>query len=174
MLTSELVLQRISYSGTTWFRSRAGGKIQHVSGRRRDHAIHRRFSLEARSIIESVLSVTFVMLRFRKSKAPVPSTPTHLAELIHGLGSRRKPGALVVSSAAIALSISSAFSDNRDASSDGRVIARGTAWGAAHSATKMALDVVKESSDSFIPLKAVTGALSVLMKSYNSVSVSCL
>jgi len=42
----------------------------------------------------------------------------------------------------------------------------------AYSAVRMAVDVVKESSDMFLPLKAVTGAMSALMKNYD-VSPAC-
>ena len=40
-------------------------------------------------------------------------------------------------------------------------------WGTAYEAAKIAIDIVNESSDMFLPLKAVVGALSVLIKNYD-------
>ena len=40
-------------------------------------------------------------------------------------------------------------------------------WGTAYEAAKIAIDIAKESSDMFLPLKAVVGALSVLIKNYD-------
>jgi hypothetical protein len=40
-------------------------------------------------------------------------------------------------------------------------------WRAAYAAVRMAVEVTKESSDLFPPLKAVVGAMSVLMKNYD-------
>jgi len=82
--------------------------------------------------------------------------------------------ALAATSATIALSIGSAFPDTRDASSSGATVqARDTGWKTAYDAIRMAVETIKESSDMFLPLKAVVGAVSVLMKNYD-VSVSCL
>ena len=76
--------------------------------------------------------------------------------------------ALAASSTAIALSISSAFPDSRDKSSDGNVVPRrDTAWQTAYVAARMAVEIAKESSDMFLPLKAVVGAISVLIKNHD-------
>ena len=116
------------------------------------------------------------MHRLRKSKSPVDppvSTPTRPAELVQTLTSQRDPRAIAASSTAIALSISSAFCDTRDTPSDGaNVRGRDTGWQTAYTAAKMAVEIAKESSDMFLPLKAVVGAISVLIKNYD-VSVSC-
>lgn len=40
-------------------------------------------------------------------------------------------------------------------------------WKTAYGAARMAVDIAKESSDMFLPLKAVVGALSVLIKNYD-------
>ena len=40
-------------------------------------------------------------------------------------------------------------------------------WKTAYGAAKMAVDIAKESSDMLLPLKAVVGALSVLIKNYD-------
>lgn len=42
-----------------------------------------------------------------------------------------------------------------------------SAWQTAYSTAKMVVDITKESSDMFLPLKAVVGALSVLIKNYD-------
>lgn len=128
-------------------------------------------NLEAESIIELVWVSTFAMPRFFKSKRPADvsvSTPTSPAELIQNLSSQRGPKALAASSTAIALSIGSAFYDTPGTSIDGDTVRKRDAiWQTAYSAAKMALEVAKESSDMFLPLKAVTGAMSVLIKSYD-------
>lgn len=112
---------------------------------------------------------------FRKSKQPadIPvSTPVRPADLVQDLVLRRKSRVLAASSTAIALSIGSAFSDTTDTFSGGAT-ARGTGWQTAYAAAKMAVETIKESSDLFPPLKAVVGAMSILIRSYD-VSVSVL
>ena len=42
-----------------------------------------------------------------------------------------------------------------------------SAWQTAYSTAKMVVDITKESSDMFLPLKAVVGAISVLIKNYD-------
>ena len=116
------------------------------------------------------------MPRFRKSKLPVDtpdSTPTPPTELIKQLTSRRDSRALVVSSTAIALSIGSAFYGTRDTPGGGATV-RGTdsGWETAYDAVRMAVEITKEASDMFPPLKAALGAVSVLIKNCD-VGVSC-
>ena len=117
------------------------------------------------------------MPRFRKSKPPADisvSTPTSPAQLVQDLASRRDSRALAASSTAIALSIGSAFYDTRNTPSDGAAVqGRDTGWQTAYNAAKMAVEITKESSDMLLPLKAVVGAVSVLIKNYD-VSMSCL
>jgi hypothetical protein len=80
--------------------------------------------------------------------------------------------ALAASSTAIALSISSPIYEHDDTPSDGAAVQeRDTTWQTAYAAVKMAIEITKESSDMFLPLKAVVGAMSVLIKNYD-VSVS--
>ena len=114
---------------------------------------------------------------FRKSKQPADMPASTLippVDLVQDLVSQRNSGALAASSAAIALSISSAFSDARGTSSDGTTVQGGdTGWQTAYSAVRMAVETIKESSDLCLPLNAVVGAISVLMKNYE-VSESCL
>ena len=133
--------------------------------------------LEVELIIALISSPTFAMPRFRKSKKQKDdsvSTPTSPADLVRGMASQRNSMALAATSAAIALSIGSAFSDTRDTSSGGPPIQeRDTGWQTAYDAIRMAVETIKESSDMFLPLKAVVGAVSVLMKNYD-VSASYL
>lgn len=118
------------------------------------------------------------MRRLRRSKSsgdvPAPtSTPTFPVGLVRKLASRKKSKALVLSSASIALSIGSAFSNTQDTPSDGDTgRGRVSGWQTAYAAAKIAVEITKESSDMFLPLKAVVGAMSVLMQNYD-VSVSC-
>ena len=104
----------------------------------------------------------------RRSKKPGVSIPTPPSELLQNLIFKRDPKALAASSTALALTIGSAFSDLQDASSDGGdVPGRDMAWKAAYGAARMAVEVTKESSDMFPPLKAVVGAVSILIRNYN-------
>ena len=110
------------------------------------------------------------MSRLSKSKLPAvsaPISPTELARKFKSLpqGDSRT---LAASSTAIALSIASPFYDTPGASDDGAAV-QGTdmAWQTAYGAAKMAVEIAKESSDMFLPLKAVVGAVSVLIRSYD-------
>jgi len=108
----------------------------------------------------------------RRADTPTP-TPTPPAELVPDLTSQRDPRALAALSATIALSVGSAFNDTRGTSSDGPTVqGMDTVGQTAYSAVRMAVGVVKESSDMFPPLKAVAGAMSALMKNYD-VSLAC-
>ena len=109
-----------------------------------------------------------------KSRSPTdPSTPTPHAKLVKDFASRRDSRALAATSTAIALSIGSAFYDTRETSGDDAAIrGKDTGWKAAYGAARMAVKISKESSGMFPPLKAVVGAVSVLIKNYD-VSVSC-
>jgi hypothetical protein len=96
------------------------------------------------------------------------STPTHPAELLQDLTSLRDFRALAISSAATVLPISSAFYDTPNTPNDvATVRGRDTGWQTAYNAVRMAVEITKESSDLFLPLKAVVGAMSVLIKNYD-------
>ena len=107
------------------------------------------------------------MPRFRKSEAPgdIPaSTPTSPAELVK----KRDLGALATLSAGIALSIGSTPNDTCDTPSDGAAVQGMDALlQTTYAAVRMAVEVTKESSDLCLPLKAVVGAMSVLMRNYD-------
>ena len=101
------------------------------------------------------------MRNFRKSKAPADTSP---AELVKKKDSR----VLATLSAGIALSIGSTPDDTYGTPSDGTTVQgmdaiRQTTYAIA----RMVVETTKESSDLFLPLKAVVGAMSVLMKNYD-------
>jgi hypothetical protein len=113
------------------------------------------------------------MSRFHKLKPPT-DIPVSTTELVQNLTSQRDYRALAASSTAIALSIGSAFSDANNTPSDGATVrGRDAGWQTAYNAARMAVEIAKESSDMFLPLKAVVGALSVLITNYD-VGISCL
>jgi hypothetical protein len=132
--------------------------------------------LEVKSILELIWPATFVMPRLRKSKPLADisvSTPAYPAELVQNLTSQRDSRVLAATSTAIALSIGSAFYNTRDTSSDGAAVrGRDAGWQTAYAAARMAIEIANGSSDMFLPLKAVVGAMSVLIKNYD-VGVSC-
>ena len=74
---------------------------------------------------------------------------------------------LAASSSAIALSIGSPSCDPSDIGSDKAGSSKESCWKAAYGAARMAVEVAKESSDALFPLKAVMGALDVLIKNYD-------
>ena len=110
---------------------------------------------------------------FRKSKLPTDAPAPALrppAKLVQNLTSLPQggPAALAASSTAITLPVGSTLSNIRDPSTDGTTArGRDRGWQTAYSAAKMAVEIAKESSDMFLPLKAVVGAMSVLIKSYD-------
>lgn len=114
-------------------------------------------------------------LRKSKPSANTPApTPTSLAEIVQNLMSRKDTKALAASSATIALSIGSAFNNTRGASNDGATVQGMDAIGqTVYAAVRMAVEFTKESSDLCLPLKAIVGAMSALIKNYD-VSTSCL
>ena len=77
---------------------------------------------------------------------------------------------LAASTSAIALSFASPPCDSADTALDETGSSQESHWGTAYEAAKMAIDFANASSDMFLPLKAVVGALSVLIKNYD---VSC-
>jgi len=75
--------------------------------------------------------------------------------------------ALAPSSSSIALSIDSPLCDPSDTGADEAGSSKESGWRTAYGAARMALEIAKESSDMFLPLKAVVGALTVLIKNYD-------
>lgn len=106
------------------------------------------------------------MSRHPKSKLLERLTPIPPPKLAHKLkllpqGDLR---ALAASSTAIALSIASP-SDSADSDADREKM--DSFWKTTYGAARMTVELTKESSDMFLPLKAVAGALSVLIKNYD-------
>ena len=110
------------------------------------------------------------MFRFRNTKSPAISTPRPPGELARKLKSLSQGDSttLAASSTAIALSIASPFYDTRNGPSDGDAIqGKHKGWHTAYSAARMTIEITKESSDMFLPLKTVVGAVSILIKNYD-------
>ena len=75
--------------------------------------------------------------------------------------------ALAAPSSAIALSIASPSCDPTDTTLDEPGSSKDSGWKTAYRAAKLAVDIANASSDMFLPLKAVVGALSVLLQNYD-------
>ena len=75
--------------------------------------------------------------------------------------------ALAASSSAIAISIASPSSGPIDTTLNDSGSSKESVWKTAYGAARMAVEIANASSDMFLPLKAVVGALSVLMKNYD-------
>jgi hypothetical protein len=106
------------------------------------------------------------LLRKSKSSGDISaSTLTFPADLVRKLTSKRKSEALAVSSASIALSIGSAFSNTPGTPSAGNTgREKLSGWQTAYAAARIAVEITKESSDMCLPLKAVVGAVTVLIQ----------
>ena len=105
----------------------------------------------------------------RNSPSPTPTSPIQfMAKEVAKIRSKAKnPSALAVSSSSIALSIGSPPPDSSDTGADEPGSSKESGWRTAYGAAKVAVDIAKESSDMFLPLKAVVGALSVLIQNYD-------
>ena len=79
----------------------------------------------------------------------------------------KKPGALAILSASIASAVGSSSQGPSDTGVDQSETSKESRWRTAYVAARMAVEVAKESTDMFLPLKAVVGALSVLIKNYD-------
>jgi hypothetical protein len=109
-------------------------------------------------------------------KSQSSTDPTPPPELVQQLASQRRlPGARCLTSTAIALSIGSRILRCRwharrwrCCSRKGRGLAN-----SAYAAVRTAVEITKESSDLFLPLKAVVGAMSVLIKNSRCGCVPC-
>ena len=75
--------------------------------------------------------------------------------------------ALAASSSFIALSIASPSCDPADNAADESGSSNDSVWKTAYGAARMTVEIANASSDMFLPLKAVVGALSVLIKNYD-------
>ena len=112
------------------------------------------------------------MPRFHKAKLPATTPPSPVGQ-VQKSTSKSMSRVLPATSTATALSVGSALNDTHDKSSgDTTVQGSDTGWQTAYGAARMAVEIAKESSDAFLPLKAVVGAISVLIKNCD-VSMSC-
>ena len=120
------------------------------------------------------------MHRFRKKPSPStsptnsqPPTPTPpivdyiKQELATFYPQTKDSRALAAASSAIALSIASPSCDPTGTTPDEPGSSKESGWRTAYGAARMAVEVANASSDMFLPLKAVVGALSVLLKNYD-------
>ena len=108
----------------------------------------------------------YVMHYLRKSKAPadIPvSTSGSSAELVK----KKDPRALATLSAGIALPIGSPSNDTCGSSDGTTVQGTDAIRQTVYAIARMVVETTKESSDLFLPLKAVAGAMSVLMRNYD-------
>jgi len=113
------------------------------------------------------------------SPPPTPKSPVELIvtkEIARIRSKTKSPSALAASSGSIALSIGSPLFDPLDTGADEPGSSGESGWRTAYGVARMAVGVAKESSDMFLPLKAVVGALSVFIENYDvsaeSLSVS--
>ena len=104
----------------------------------------------------------------KSNKQPTAHTPIPIVKYIKELTTAhprvKGSGSLVASSSTIALAIASSSCDPTDAAPDEPGTSKESGWKTAYGAARIAVEAAKESSDMFLPLKAVLGALSVLIK----------
>ena len=104
------------------------------------------------------------------SPPPTPTPPVveHIKRELATFYPRTKDRrALAASSSAIALAFASPSCDPTDNAPDKPGSSKESAWNTAYGTAKMAVEIANASSDMFLPLKAVVGALSVLIKNYD-------
>ena len=97
------------------------------------------------------------------------TTPTEREESVGAKPKARakKPGALAALSTSIASAIGSPSQGPSNTGVDQPETSKESRWRTAYVAARMAVDIAKESTDMFLPLKAVVGAVSVLIKNYD-------
>ena len=98
-----------------------------------------------------------------------PPMPTGFIkrEVVEAHSETKNPGVLAVSSGSIALSICSSSYGPSSVGNDDPESSKESGWRTACGAARMAVEVAEESSDMFPPLKAVVGAVAVLIKNYD-------
>ena len=115
------------------------------------------------------------MRRFREKvfpksppRTPPPPTVGPVNQALTTIDPQAKGlGMLIASAGTIASSIASPPSDPTDTASDEPGSSKESRWRMAYNAAKIAIDVANASSDMFLPLKAVVGALSVFIMNYD-------
>ena len=103
------------------------------------------------------------------SRPPTPTSPIEpiKKDLVTIHSKAKDPRALAALSSAIAFSIVSPSCDPSGTGPDEPEPSNESGWNTAYGAARMAVEVARESSDMFLPLKAVVGALTVLIKNYD-------
>ena len=96
-------------------------------------------------------------------------TPTNLVkkEVVVAHSITKNPGALAASPSPSALSIRSSSCDPLDVGGDDLGTSKEAGWRTAYGAARIAVEIAKGSSDMFLPLKAVAGAVAVLIQNYD-------
>jgi len=110
------------------------------------------------------------------SPPPTPASPVELIkkEVVRRYSRAKDPKALAASSSGIALSIASPSCDIPDTTLNEPESSKETGWRTAYGAARMAVKIAKgSSSDMFLPLKAVVGALAILIKNYDAKYIQC-
>lgn len=100
--------------------------------------------------------------------APIPPAEYIKRELATFYPHKKDQRALAASSSAIALSIISASCYPKENEPNEPGSSKESTWKTTYGAARIAIETAKESSDMFPPLKAVVGALSVLIKNYDA------
>ena len=98
-------------------------------------------------------------------RAPTPPITEHTKQESATVGDQRAADA---SSSATSLSIASPSCDPGDTALNEGGSSKESRWRTAYAAARMAVEIANASSDLFLPLKAVVGALSVLIKNYDA------
>ena len=97
------------------------------------------------------------------------TTPTERREAVktNPKARAKKRGALAALSTSIATTIGSPSQGPSDTGVDQPETSKESRWRTAYAAARMAVEIAKESVDMLPPLKAVVGAISVLIKNYD-------
>ena len=125
--------------------------------------------------------LTSIMPRFRKKKPSSSTTPKNnpspapvppivgntKQELASSYLMTKNRSVLAASSSTITPPAPSPSSDPTDPAPNEPGSSKESGWRTAYRAAKLAVDIANASSDMFLPLKAVVGALSVLLQNYD-------
>ena len=99
------------------------------------------------------------------SRPPTPTPPVeHVRRELSTFNRAKDQRALAALPVAFALSCIPPSSDFKSAAPDQPRLSKESSWKTAYGAAKMVVEAVNESSDMCLPLKAVVGVLSVLIK----------
>ena len=106
---------------------------------------------------------------FRRKSSSTTPTPANFIkkEVVEARSKANNPGVLAATSSSIALSICSSPCDPSDVGGDVLESYKESKWRTAYGAARILVEAAKESSDMLPPLKAVTGALAVLITNYD-------